>query len=91
MDTALLINAVAQAASSDDDGLTWREILADLPHDPASIAVLLFVIASVALVIWAGRPGRSGKRGGGTVSGEPGDSAANAPTASSAAPRGRHD
>lgn len=61
----MLINAVAQAASSDDDGLTWREILAGLPHDPASIAVLLFVIVSVALVIWAGRPGRSGRRGGG--------------------------
>ena len=66
MDTALLTIAVAQAVSSDDDGLTWREVLAGLPHDPASIVVLLFVIVSVALVIWAGRPGRSGKRGRGT-------------------------
>lgn len=90
MDTALLINAAAQAAA-DDDGLTWREILADLPHDPASIAVLLFVIASLALVIWAGRPGRSGRRGGGAVSGGPGDSPPAAPTARSAAPGVRHD
>lgn len=66
MDTALLIIAVVQAASSDDDGLTWREVLEGLPHDPTSIAVLLFLIVSVALVIWAGRPGRSGGRGGGT-------------------------
>lgn len=66
MDTALLIIAVAQAVSSDDDGLTWREVLTDLPHDPASIAVFLLVIVSVALVIWAGRPGRSGGRRKGT-------------------------
>ena len=60
MSTLITVAAVAQ--SSADDGLTIGEIIADLPTDPASIFVVLFLMASVALVLWAGRP--RGKGGG---------------------------
>lgn len=45
-----------------DDGLTFREVLADLPSDPASIFAIVFALASVALVLWAGRPRGKGGR-----------------------------
>ncbi len=41
--------------SLDDDGLTFAEVLAGIPHDPASIVVYLLVFGSVGLVIWSGR------------------------------------
>ena len=54
------ISAVLQASAS-DDGLTFAEVVADLPTDPASIFTITFLFVSVALVMWAGRP----KGGGG--------------------------
>ena len=56
---ALAAPAAAQAA---DDGLSFGEILADLPTDPASIFTLALLIGSLALVLWFGRP-RGGKGG----------------------------
>lgn len=55
-------NVAAVAQSTSDDGLTIAEIIADLPTDPASIFVVLLLMASGALVLWAGRP--RGKGGG---------------------------
>ena len=41
-----------------DDGLTFREILADLPVDPASIFALLLVIGFGGAIVYFGtRPG----------------------------------
>jgi hypothetical protein len=59
MDIGLLLMTAAQAAAADDDGLTWREVLADLPHDTTSIVILGFLAASVFLVIWASKPRKS--------------------------------
>jgi hypothetical protein len=42
-----------------EEGLTFREILDNLPTDPASLVVLAIVIVAVALVVWGNR-----KKGG---------------------------
>jgi hypothetical protein len=42
-----------------EEGLTFREILGNLPTDPASLVVLAIVIVAVALVVWGNR-----KKGG---------------------------
>jgi hypothetical protein len=42
-----------------DDGLTFREILGNLPSDPASLVVLAIVAVVVGLVLWGNR-----KKGG---------------------------
>ena len=54
----------AMVQSTVDDGLTFREILSDIPADPASIFTLVFLFGSVALVLWFGGP-RAGKGGPG--------------------------
>ncbi len=54
--------ALAAIQSSRNDGLTFGEILADLPADPASIFVIALFLGSITLVLWAGRP--RGGRGG---------------------------
>jgi hypothetical protein len=38
-----------------DDGLTFREILGNLPSDPASLVVLAIVAVVVGLVLWGNR------------------------------------
>lgn len=60
--------AAAQVVASDEDGLTWREVFADLPHDATSIVVFALVLFSVGLVVRAGRPRKAppNRRGGAT-------------------------
>lgn len=56
------VTLLAAALQASDDGLTFREIVAGLPTDPAAIFTILLVVGSVALVLWAGR-GSGGKGG----------------------------
>lgn len=42
-----------------DDGLTLREVLGNLPSDPASLVILAIVAVAVGLVLWGNR-----KKGG---------------------------
>jgi hypothetical protein len=52
------------SASSDDDGLTFAQILQDIPVDPASILSYLLLAGFVGGVLWFGtRGGGSGKAG----------------------------
>ena len=53
--TALTLFSTMQAAV--DEGLTFGEILADIPHDAAAIVVYILVGFSVGLVVWSGRRG----------------------------------
>ncbi len=55
---------VPAVLDTSDDGLTWAELAADLPTDPASVFTLALLVFCMTLVIWAGRnkPG-----GGGSV------------------------
>jgi len=41
-------------------GLTFREVLSDLPTDPASLFTVGLVLAAVVAVAWFGRPGGGG-------------------------------
>jgi hypothetical protein len=52
----------ALVQSTQDDGLTARDILENLPSDPASIVALLLLSGAVAAVVWFGI--RSGGKGG---------------------------
>jgi hypothetical protein len=38
-----------------DDGLTFREVLGNLPSDPASLVILAIVAVAVGLVLWGNR------------------------------------
>lgn len=49
--------AVVQS-SSDSDGLSFAEILSNLPRDPASIFALLLLAGAVGAILWVGRPRR---------------------------------
>ena len=59
-----MIASILQAVvSTDDDGLTLAEIVADIPHDAAAIFVYMLLGASLFAVIWfgarsSGSPGR---------------------------------
>lgn len=52
---ALTIFALVQGTQ--DDGLTFGEVLANIPHDAAAIVVYVLVGVSIGLVIWSGRRG----------------------------------
>jgi hypothetical protein len=60
---AALASLASTAQTTPDEGLTFTEILSDLPTDPASIITILLLLGSVALVLWFGRPkgGKGGK------------------------------
>jgi hypothetical protein len=45
-----------------DDGFSLRQIVSTLPTDPASVFVIVLLVAALAAVIWSGR-GRKGKGG----------------------------
>lgn len=51
---ALTLLPLLQAAA-DEEVLTFGEIVADLPHDAASIFVYILIIVSVGVVIRTGR------------------------------------
>lgn len=59
MSALTILTVLAQSTS--DDGITLREIVSQLPSDPASVFTILFLLGSLGLVLWFG--GRSG--GGG--------------------------
>lgn len=48
--------------SSTDGGLTLREVVADLPTDPASLFAIALFAAAVVFVLWSGRSGGHGGR-----------------------------
>jgi hypothetical protein len=50
-----LVSLVLPVQSATEDGLTLHEIVSNLPTDPASLAVVLLVTFSIALVAWSGR------------------------------------
>ena len=52
--TSLTLLPIIQAAAT-DEGLTMGEILADIPHDAASIFIYVLILVSVGWVIRAGR------------------------------------
>lgn len=47
--------AAAQAARPVEDGLTFGEMIANLPHDPASIFVFVLLIVTFGTILWIGR------------------------------------
>ncbi len=53
---------IATVAQTGADGLTFDEVVAELPTDPASLFTIFVLLASLALVFWYGRP-RGGKGG----------------------------
>lgn len=44
-----------------DEGLTFREVLANIPTDPASVFVYLLVAVSLGVIAWSNRPRRKRK------------------------------
>ena len=54
--------ALLAVQSSTDDGLTFHEVVDQIPTDPVTIFTLLLVFGSVTLVLWAGR-----NKGGGAA------------------------
>lgn len=56
---SLSIFALLQATS--EDGLTFGEVLSNIPHDAAAIVVYVLVGFSVGLVVWSGRRRGPGK------------------------------
>lgn len=49
--------------ASSGDGLSLRDVIAQVPTDPASVVTLLLLIACLVLVLWTGtRPRGKGGR-----------------------------
>ena len=61
-DYHLLLAVLAQSAG--DDGVTFHDILSNVPTDGATIFTLLLLIGSIGLAAWFGVP-RGGGRGKG--------------------------
>jgi hypothetical protein len=61
MSTSLFL-AASFPSSSLALGLTFRQILSELPTDPASVVTVTLLLASLALVVWFGRPRGKGGR-----------------------------
>lgn len=47
---------------SEREGITFHKVVADLPHDPASLFVIALMFVCTALILWTGRS-RDGKGG----------------------------
>ena len=54
--------ALLAVQSSTDDGLTFQEVVEQIPTDPATLFTLLLLLGSVTLVVWSGR-----NKGGGAA------------------------
>lgn len=52
------VAGAAQAAG--DGGLTFHDILMNIPHDVSAFIVYVLMIGAVLLVLWAGRSQSSG-------------------------------
>ncbi len=61
MSTSLLY-AVSFPSSTLAAGLTFRQVLDEVPTDPASIVTVTLLLTSLALVVWFGRPRGKGGR-----------------------------
>ncbi len=48
--------------SGSDDGLTFSEMIEQIPTDPATIFTVLLLAGCAALVVWTGR-GKGGRGG----------------------------
>lgn len=46
----------SQAVSSSTDGLTWAELVANLPHDPFTVFTVLLMVAMLIGLFRATRP-----------------------------------
>lgn len=47
--------AVFQAVSSSNDGLTWSELVANIPLDPFTVFTLVLLAGGVGGILWIGR------------------------------------
>jgi hypothetical protein len=50
-----------------DDGLTLREVLADIPHDVPAMVVYVLIALFVGFIWWGSRGGDAGPAAGGTT------------------------
>lgn len=51
-----------------DDGLTLREVIADIPHDVPAMVVYVLIAVFVGFIWWGSRGGDAGKAAGGPTS-----------------------
>jgi hypothetical protein len=51
-----------------DDGLTLREVLADIPHDLPAMVVYVLIALFVGFIWWGSRGGDAGPPAGGPTS-----------------------
>lgn len=56
--------AAVQALTSPEDGLTFSEVVANVPHDPVSIFTYLLLIVTYGGIFWIGRHRRPGGTAG---------------------------
>lgn len=49
-----LLSLCVLVQSTADEGLTFDEILSDIPTDPASVFTILLLVGSVGAVLWFG-------------------------------------
>lgn len=47
-----------------DDGLTFAEVIANIPTDPMSVFVYCLLLVAVVWIAWENRPRRGGRPGG---------------------------
>ena len=48
--------AALQAAHAGEDGLTFSEVIANIPHDAATIFVYVLLLVTFGTIFWVGRP-----------------------------------
>lgn len=51
-----------------DDGLTLREVIADIPHDVPAMVVYVLIAVFVGFIWWGSRGGDAGPAAGGPTS-----------------------
>jgi hypothetical protein len=51
-----------------DDGLTLREVIADIPHDVPAMVVYVLIALFVGFIWWGSRGGDAGPAAGGPTS-----------------------
>jgi hypothetical protein len=51
-----------------DDGLTLREVISDIPHDLPALVVYVIIAVFVGFIWWGSRGGKSGPSTGGPPS-----------------------
>ena len=51
---------MAAQAASGDDGLTFAEVVANVPHDPAAVFTYILLVVTFGSIFWVGRPRKAG-------------------------------